>query len=119
MMSYRRTWTIIVSGFFEPLFYLLSLGTASAATSATSSIDGSADRVRGLRAPALLASSAFNGAFFDATNIFWKLRYQKTYDAMLATPIGPKDIAVGETACALFRGLIYAVVFFAVMPRSG
>ena len=26
LMSYRRMWPIIVSGFFEPLFYLLSLG---------------------------------------------------------------------------------------------
>ena len=26
LLSYRRMWPIIVSGFFEPLFYLLSLG---------------------------------------------------------------------------------------------
>ena len=56
-----------------------------------------------------------NGAFYDATNIFWKLRYQKLYDAVLATPLGPKDIAVGETAWALFRGLVYAVGFFTIM----
>jgi len=70
-------------------------------------------------APALLAASAFNGAFYDATNIFWKLRYQKVYDAVLATPLGPRDIAVGETAWALFRGLIYAVGFFTVILALG
>ena len=47
-------------------------------------------------APALLASSAMNGAFYDATNVFWKLRLCKVYDSILATPIGPKDVAVGD-----------------------
>ena len=56
-------------------------------------------------APALLASAAMNGAIYDATNVFWKLKYMKTYDAVLSTPIGPADVAVGETAWALFRGL--------------
>jgi lipooligosaccharide transport system permease protein len=70
-------------------------------------------------APGLLAASAMNGAFYDATNIFWKLRYQKLYDSVLSTPLGPKDIAAGETAWALFRGLIYAVGFFTVIAALG
>src|SRR6185436_6500077 len=51
-----------------------------------------------------------NGAIYDATNVFWKLKYIKTYDAVLSTPIGPADIAVGETAWALFRGFLCAVL---------
>ena len=48
-------------------------------------------------APALLASSAMNGAVFDTTfNVFFKLKYSKLYDAVLATPLGPRDVAVGE-----------------------
>jgi len=39
-----------------------------------------------------------NGAIYDATNVFWKLKYMKTYDAVLSTPIEPADVAVGETA---------------------
>ena len=38
------------------------------------------------------------------TNVFWKLRYGKVYDSMLSTPLGPTDVAVGETAWAQFRG---------------
>ena len=82
-------------------------------------IDGQPIEYAAFVAPALLAASAFNGAFYDATNIFWKLRYQKLYDAVLATPLGPRDIAVGETAFALFRGLIYAVGFFTVILALG
>ena len=44
-------------------------------------IDGQEIEYAAFVAPALLAASAFNGAFYDATNIFWKLRYQKVYDA--------------------------------------
>jgi lipooligosaccharide transport system permease protein len=119
VMSHRRTWAIIVSGFFEPLFYLLSLGYGLGGYVGEVVIDGVPIEYAAFVAPALLAASAFNGAFYDATNIFWKLRYQKVYDAVLATPLGPKDIAVGETAFALFRGLIYAVGFFTVVLALG
>jgi lipooligosaccharide transport system permease protein len=47
------------------------------------------------------------------------MRYQKLYDSILSTPLGPKDVATGETAWALFRGLIYAVGFFAVILSLG
>lgn len=119
LMSHRRTWAIIVSGFFEPLFYLLALGYGLGGYVGDVVIDGEPIDYAAFVAPALLAASAFNGAFYDATNIFWKLRYQKVYDAVLATPLGPRDIAVGETAWALFRGLIYAVGFFTVITALG
>ena len=119
VMSHRRTWAIIVSGFFEPLFYLLALGYGLGGYVGDVVIDGEPIEYAAFVAPALLAASAFNGAFYDATNIFWKLRYQKVYDAVLATPLGPKDIASGETAFALFRGLIYAVGFFVLMLALG
>ena len=40
-------------------------------------------------APALLATSAMNGAIYDSTfNLFYKLKYARTYDAMLVDPDG-------------------------------
>ena len=40
-----------------------------------------------------------NGALYDATfNIFFKLKYAKLYDAVLATPVTPADVA----ECVLF-----------------
>jgi lipooligosaccharide transport system permease protein len=119
VMSYRRMWIVILSGFFEPLFYLLSLGYGLGAYVGDVVEGGVAVSYAAFVAPGLLAASAMNGAFYDATNIFWKLRYQKLYDAVLATPLGPRDVAVGETAWALFRGLVYAVGFFAVMAALG
>ena len=71
-------------------------------------------------APGLLASSAMNGAIYDSTfNIFFKLRYAKTYDAMLSTPLDVPDVAVGEIVWALIRGTLYAIGFLIAMvaPR--
>lgn len=119
LLSYRRMWTIIVSGFFEPLFFLLSLGYGLGGYVGDVVIDGVPMDYAVFVAPGLLAASAMNGAFYDATNIFWKLRYQKLYDSILSTPLGPKDVAAGETVWALFRGLIYAVGFFVVILALG
>jgi hypothetical protein len=118
-MSYRRMWPIIVSGFFEPLFYLLSLGFGLGGYVGDVVIDGTPIDYATFVAPGLLAASAMNGAFYDATNVFWKLKYQKLYDAILSTPLGPKDIAAGEAVWALFRGLLYAIGFFTVIVALG
>ena len=116
LMVYRRTWLTILSGFFEPLFYLFSLGLG---------LGHFVGRVNGVSyaafiAPALLASSAMNGAVYDSTiNVFWKLRFGKVYDAMLVTPIGPNDVAVGEVGWALFRGLLYSTGFIITAASLG
>ncbi len=60
----------------------------------------------------MLAASAMNGAIFDATyNMFFKLRYARTFESMLATPVGVADVAAGELAWTLARGGIYSTVF--------
>ena len=61
-----------------------------------------------------------NGAVFDSTfNIFWKLKYARLYDSVLATPLGPRDIAVGEITWALLRGAFYAAAFVVVTVAAG
>src|SRR5919106_1332016 len=50
---------------------------------------------------------------------FFKLNYEKTYDAVLATPLGVGDVALGEIAWALIRGTLYAIGFLAVMLVLG
>lgn len=120
-MVYRRTWIVIVSGFFEPLFYLLALGFGlGRIVGDVPGPDGTPVPYAVFVAPALLAASAMNGAVFDSTiNVFFKLVYGRTYDAMLTTPLGVDDVAVGEIAWALIRGTLYATGFMAVMLLFG
>jgi lipooligosaccharide transport system permease protein len=120
LMVYRRSWLIIVSGFFEPLFYLLSIGIGLGKLVPHVTVAGEDVRYTAFVAPALLASSAMNGAIYDSTfNIFWKMKYAKLYDAMLSTPLGPLDIASGEITWALARGVIYSTAFIVVMAAMG
>jgi lipooligosaccharide transport system permease protein len=118
-MVYRRTWLILVSGFFEPLFYLFFFVYPLEKFIGDVTTGGETLEYAAFVAPALLASSAMNGAFYDATNVFWKLRYGKVYDAMLSTPVGPKDVAVGETIWAVVRALLYSAAFLVVITVLG
>jgi lipooligosaccharide transport system permease protein len=118
---YRRTWLVIVSGFFEPLFYLLGIGFGlGALVGAVTGPGGQEISYQLFVAPALLASSSMNGAISESTfNVFFKLNYQKTYDAILSTPMSVGDVALGEIGWALIRGGLYAIGFLVVMALLG
>lgn len=117
----RRTWLAFGSGFFEPVFYLIAMGQGlGSLVGALPGPDGTPISYAAFIAPGLLAASAMNGAVFDSTyNVFFKLKYGRLYDAMLATPLGPVDIALGEISWALIRGGLYALGFLSVMGAFG
>lgn len=121
LMVYRRTPLVIVSGFFEPLFYLLGIGFGlGALIGNVPGPDGQPIPYGVFVAPGLLATSAMNGAIYDATfNVFFKLRHARTYEAILATPMNTRDVAAGEIAWALIRGTLYALGFLAVVLMLG
>lgn len=120
-MVYRRIWMIIFSGFFEPVFYLLSVGIGVGVLVGDVVLPGGeVVTYTAFVAPALLASSAMNGAVFESTlNVFFKLKWGKVYDAVLTTPLQPLDIALGETAFSLIRGGVYSLAFVIVMAVFG
>ncbi len=120
LMVTRRAWTVIVSGFFEPVFYLFSIGVGVGALVGDVTVDGRPIPYAAYIAPALLAASAMNGAVYESTlNIFFKLKWGKVYDAMLTTPLRPIDILTGEIGYSLMRGAIYSVGFLVVMVGFG
>ena len=119
VMVYRRTWMILFSGFFEPLFYLFFFVYPLQKFIGDVTFEGETIEYAAFVAPALLASSAMNGAFYDATNVFWKLRESKVYESILATPVSPKDVAVGETIWAVVRAMLYATAYLFVIVVLG
>ncbi|HEY1917399.1 MAG TPA: ABC transporter permease [Streptosporangiaceae bacterium] len=118
---YRHAWLMLLSGFLEPLFYLLSVGVGLGKLVGT--VPGPAGGTityTAFVAPALLASSSMNGAILDSTfNIFFRLKYAKLYDAVLATPMRSGDVALGEISWALIRGGLYALAFMVIMLALG
>ena len=121
LFVYRRTWTIIVSGFFEPLVYLVGIGYGLGRLIGDVTGPGGAPIPYAMFvAPALLATGAMNGAVAEATfNFFFKLNYNRTFTAILATPLSVRDVAVGEIVWALIRGGLYAIGFMGVIWMLG
>jgi lipooligosaccharide transport system permease protein len=119
-LVYRRSWIFLVSGFFEPLFYLLSIGIGLSHLVGPIPVDGRVVAYTAFVAPGLLAASAMNGAMLDSTFlVFMKLKIAKTYDAMLATPLGVGDVAVGELSWCVLRGALYSGTFLGIMAALG
>ncbi|MFF1574160.1 ABC transporter permease [Leifsonia sp. NPDC058292] len=114
-------WLVIVSGFFEPIFYLLSLGIGlGALVGDVTTSSGQPVSYAAFIAPALLATAAMNGAVYDSTwNVFFKMHFAKLYEGMLSTSLGPLDVALGEILLALLRGALYALGFMLVMQLLG
>ncbi len=120
-LLYRRAWKVFLTGMLEPVLYLLSIGIGVGGLVGDFTLaDGGAVSYVEFVAPAMLAASAMNGALFDATyGIFFRMKYEKLYDAMLATPLRPRDIARGEITWALLRGACYSAAFIVVMVAMG
>ncbi|MEO8273084.1 MAG: ABC transporter permease [Chloroflexota bacterium] len=121
LLVYRHQWVGILSGFFEPLFYLLSIGFGLGRL--VGDVVGPGGQTIPyilFVAPALLAASSMNGAIVESTfNFFFKLNYDKTFASILTTPMSPADISVGELAWALMRGALYTLGFLGVMVVFG
>ncbi|WP_228647535.1 ABC transporter permease [Microtetraspora sp. AC03309] len=113
-------WIVLVSGFFEPLLYLLSIGVGVGALVGDLTVAGRTMSYAAFVAPAMLAVSAMSGALSETTfNVFFKLKYMKTYEAVLATPVRPVEIAFGELVWATVRGSLYTGIFLGIMVALG
>jgi len=114
---YKKTWKWnILPNFFEPVFYLFSIGIGVGAY--ISEMGGTS--YLAFIAPGLVCVAAMNGASFEVTyNIFVRLVFEKTYDAMLTTPIEPDDVLAGEVLWAVTRSCVYGGCFFVVLMLFG
>lgn len=110
-------WWLVVSGFAEPLLYLLAIGWGVGALVGDLRLpDGRVVPYLTFLAPALLAAAAMNGAVAEATmNFFAKMKFAKLYDSMLNTPVTPLEVAFGELGWAMMRGAMYTVGFLVIM----
>lgn len=120
LMVFRGQWKLFVTGFLEPLLFLLSIGIGVGALVDGFDVSGEEVGYAAFVAPGMLAASAFNGALMDSTyRVFFKLKYDKLYDQILATPLSTADVARGEIAWGQLRGGVYSAAFLLVMLAMG
>ncbi len=119
-LVYRDAWKLFLTGFLEPVFYLFSIGIGVGQLIESFTFNGESVPYAAFVAPAMLAASAFNGALLDSTyNVFFKLKYDKLYDQILATPLTTSDIARSEIVWGQLRGGSYSAAFLLVMLAMG
>lgn len=118
---YRKTWKIgFLPPLLEPLFYLVAFGAGLGALVGEVTYRG--DTVPYVRfiAPALLAIAIMQNAFFETTYASYvRMYYQKTFDAMLATPLSLEDVITGEILWGATKSLIAATLMLAVLTPFG
>jgi lipooligosaccharide transport system permease protein len=119
-LAYKRAWMFFLTGFLEPVLYLFSIGVGVGQMIQGFSFNGQVIGYAVFVAPGMLAASAMNGAILDSTyNIFFKLKYDKLYESVLATPMRTTQVARGEIAWALLRSGVYSAGFLVVMAAMG
>lgn len=114
-------WLVLLSGFAEPVVYLLSIGVGVGGLVGDLTLpSGAVVGYTAFVAPAMLASAAMSGALSESTfNFFGKMKFMRLYDGMLATPVRPFEIALGELGWAMCRGSLYSGAFLVVMVSMG
>jgi len=119
-LVYRKAWVVFLTGFVEPLLYLFSIGIGVGQLVDGFELNGTVVPYAVFVAPGMLAASSMNGALLDSTfGIFFKLRYDKVYEGVLATPMRSVDIARGELVWSLLRASAYSAGFLVIMLAMG
>lgn len=117
---YRSQWLMLASGFFEPLFYLLSIGIGLNHLVGSLTVGGRTVSYASFVAPGMLATTSMNGAVIDTIfNTFFRLKISRSYEAVLTTPLDVSDVALGEVWWALGRAGLYGASFIGCMALLG
>ncbi len=120
ILAYKHYWIALITGFFEPIFYLAAVGFGVGQFIDTVPYGNAQVDYPTFLAPGLLATATLNGAVFDGFfSPFFKLNWMKTYEGIITTPMSIPDIAVGEIIWALVRGTIYGTGFLIVILALG
>jgi lipooligosaccharide transport system permease protein len=121
VVAWRGMWLIFISVMVEPIFFLFSIGVGvGKLVGHVTLASGQVVTYREFVAGGLLASSAMMGPVFDSTfNFFVKLKYIHTYQATLSTPMGPRDLVIGELLWSLVRASFYAAAFLVAIVVMG
>ncbi len=118
---YLQTWKIsFVPPLFEPFFYLLAFGIGLAALVGEITYAGRQLSYIAFLAPALIAVNIMNTAFFENTYAsFVRMYYQKTFNAMLSTPLSLPEIITGEILWGATKALIGTAIMMLVISLFG
>ncbi|MEJ5376917.1 MAG: ABC transporter permease [bacterium] len=118
---YRRTWAIsFIPPVLEPVLYLLAFGVGLSALVGEVHYRGSRLSYVTFIAPSLLSINIMYNSFFENTYAsFVRMYYQKTFDAMLATPLSLEEVITGEIVWGATKSVLATVLMLCVVSLFG
>jgi lipooligosaccharide transport system permease protein len=118
---YRQSWKInFIPPLLEPLLYLLAFGVGLSALVGNIHYQGGEISYVRFIAPALIAITVMNSSFFENTYAsFVRMYYQKTFDAMMATPLTVEEIILGEIVWGATKAVIATAIMMVVISCFG
>ncbi|WP_031516228.1 ABC transporter permease [Desulfofalx alkaliphila] len=117
IVVFKKTWLTSVTFYFvEPMLYLTAMGLGLGAF--VGEINGT-PYIQFI-APGIIATSAMWVAASESTyGSFVKMQYQKTYHAMVATPLNIEEVVAGEILYATFKAIVYGTIILLVITAFG
>ena len=118
---YSQSWKVsFIPPLLEPLFYLLAFGAGLSGLIGSIRYQGEEISYVRFIAPALIAITVMNSAFFENTySSFVRMYYYKTFDAMMATPLTVEEIIAGEILWGATKSVIATAIMMAVISLFG
>jgi len=112
----KHVMSSLIGNLGQPLLFLLAMGYG---------LGRDIEVIEGLTylqfiAPGLVASAVMYSAAFETTyGSYTRLSIQKTYEAILSTPLDVNDLVLGEVFWAASRGLLAGIIMLVTLPLFG
>lgn len=121
LIVYRRIWKVnFLPPLLEPLFFLLAFGMGLSSLIGVLHYAGEEVSYLAFITPAIIAINMMNNAFFETTYAsFVRMYYQKTFDAMMATPLSLAEVITAEIIWGATKSVIATTIMLAVLSGFG
>ncbi|MDW5563359.1 MAG: ABC transporter permease [Methanomassiliicoccus sp.] len=116
-----KTWkTNFLPSIIEPLLYLVAMGAGLGGLIVGLTYAGQDINYVRFLAPGLVAISIMYGGFFECTyGSFVRMHYQKTFDAIVATPVSLEDVIAGEILWGASKSFLNSSIVLLVIETMG
>lgn len=118
---YIKTWRInFLPPILEPIFYLLAFGAGLGYLVGQLNFGGRLISYAAFIAPGVLAINIMQNAFFETTYASYvRMYYQKTFDALMATPLTVEEVILGEMVWGASRSLMATTLMMIILTFFG
>lgn len=118
---YRRTWRgSLATSIVNPVFYLAAIGVGlGTLVNKSASTPGGVEYLAFV-APGVLAATAMQVATTEASwPVLGSIKWTRNYYAMLATPLGIRDVVMGHQLWMVTRVFTSSAIYLAVIAAFG